>query len=355
MKAFPEIIAFLLVVFGLPGYAADLALNEVSRVASAVPASSPGGVLHAGADGNVYFFSTHRRTIYRVEPKTGSTFLIDLSVVPEFSTAAVSLMEDLAVDSSGQVFVPAIWHVQPKVPSAGFFVMSPQGKYVKTLVLKDFVGIRHFALDSAGNFHILGIDPGFYLGKTSQCRMMHKFTADGTRVSDYSPCPAGFSFGQSGNTRPGPDFDRLKSEVDRGRVWISANAIGQSLPISRGLRAFDANGVLLTETAVAAPVPGAGLLARGVNSSSMAADALWTPFVLRNGEFLFEWRTPASSKSGPLARYVSLHDAAGKALASASALPSGFVPALVNRDGLMVFVTIVGGNVGLVTASPSVQ
>ncbi len=178
--------------------------------------------------------------------------------------------------------------------------------------------------------------------------MRHKFTADGSRVSDYSPCPEGFNFGQSGNTRPGPDFDRLKSEVDLGRVWISATAIGQSLPISRSLRTFDANGALLAETGVAAPGPGAGLLARGVNSSSMAADALWAPFVLKNGEFLFEWRTLASSKSGPLARYVSLHDAAGKALASASALPSGFVPALVNRDGLMVFVTIVGGTVGLV-------
>jgi hypothetical protein len=60
--------------------------------------------------------------------------LIGTVAAPELNSATVSLVQDLAVDAAGRIFVPAIWHYQPKNAFAGFFAMSAQGVYLKTLV-----------------------------------------------------------------------------------------------------------------------------------------------------------------------------------------------------------------------------
>jgi hypothetical protein len=186
---------------------------------------------------------------------------------------------------------------------------------------------------------------------------MHEYSADGSRIGDYSPCASGFQFRRNGDARPGPDFDRLKLEVDRGQVWASQQVIAQLLPASRLMRAFNANGQLQKEVSIIAPSPGAGLDSQGVTSVSMAGDIAWNIFPAQNGRFLIEWRTPFSLRpSGPASRYLSLHDGTGAPAAYAGPLPSHFVPVASGGTGGVIFVTtLANGNIGFINMEPVAQ
>ncbi len=87
------------------------------------------------------------------------------------------LMSDLAIDTTGKVYIPAVWHeaagAQGKKFVSGLFVFGPTGGFSHTVRLEPPVAARRVALDGIGNLYVAGIDGDYFRGLAPACQMVH--------------------------------------------------------------------------------------------------------------------------------------------------------------------------------------
>jgi hypothetical protein len=298
--------------------AAELVIEPLGRLAFRLPSISYRANARSSA-GDFYFLSAQRIAIHRVSAVSSEVREIPLpEVVRAAATAGsrLTLPQDLSVDRSGYVYVPAIWREAPSRNLFGVFVYDPQGSYSRTIVLSPPAEIRHVAVDESGNLFVLGIDAKYFKGEVQQCFLVHKYSPAGRRLASLSPCPSGLDLRQpSGHT--GPGFRTLTQDVDRGRVWVQGGQVYHLLAYFRRVRLFSLDGKLLGEADLQPP---GGLGA--------AADTVWRIVLLSGGRFLVDWLHPQQSGgSAHNTRYLCLHDTQGRALSGAT--PEPWQPSLL--------------------------
>jgi len=325
----PLDLRLLLALLGLVGAlcASEIVMNHVSHRPLNVRPENLGGVTKRGSGGSTYFMSVVRGVVHRFGDNGEPIVSFQLEPPPESASAKVDFMEDMAIDSAGRIFVPAIFSRKPRGGSAVVIVYDAGGHYQRTIVLAPRANIRHLALDASGNIFVLGIDPGYFLGATNSCLLVHKYTPDGERVTAFSGCPI------APGERPiagGPQFEQLNFEVDRGSIWVKNGRLYQVLPASRVVRVFDTvTGVGLSETSLQLPGPGE------VSPSDVDSAVAWRVLPMGQHGYLVLWsgQWKAQSSMAPK-RFLSAHDEKGTALTPASYAPfSRGIPVAADVEG----------------------
>jgi hypothetical protein len=165
------------------------------------------------------------------------------------------LMSDLAIDTTGKVYIPAVWHeaagTQGKKFVSGLFVFGPTGGFSHTVRLEPPVAARRVALDDIGNLYVAGIDGDYFRGLAPACQMVHKYAPTGRRLSSFSPCPAG-GYGASVKDRM-QDFPKVSKEADQSHLWWHEGRLYYTLPLSLVLRVHDERGRQIEEVRLAPP------------------------------------------------------------------------------------------------------
>ena len=320
-------IAFI-ALGGRFGESRELTLRSTSERPTSLLFSEAGGVVQRGPGGAVYFLSTERRTVSIVAPD-GSVTRLALADIPE--RELTSLMEDLAVDHAGRLFIPAIWRYAPKRGAAGVYVFNAQGIYERTIEFATRTNVRHIAIDDSGAIFVLGVDPAYFRGIENNCFLIHKYTPDGKRVTAFSDCPVDLARGRQ---TAGPAWDELNLEVDRGQLWLSHNRLYQLLPSSHQIRIFDpVLGTAIGQVNLGTPAP-----------SEIEAEGrlVWRIVQAPNGRYVAQWslrQQPIRPEIMARRFVLGLHDAAGRNLSSADAFQSGetIVPLFANADGSVTF------------------
>jgi hypothetical protein len=277
---------------------AEFTIHRVSHYPLHIRPADLGGVVTYGPDAAVYFLHTGNAVVHRISDGDGALVRIPLEPAAESATAVVNLMADMAVDATGQMFIPAMWTRKPKGGGAGVLVYTAAGHYERTIVLAPQVNIRHLAMDPAGNIFVLGIDPSYYKGLSNLCLLIHKYAPDGTRISAFSGCPI-----PAGDRSLGPQWERLSFEVDRGSIWIQDGRLYHALPSSRAVRVFDPNtGIAIGETLFEPPP------VEGVEISASGTSDAWRVLPRGHDAYLVVWsvRTGVGRNN-----FVAAHDRKG--------------------------------------------
>jgi len=310
------------------GEAADLLVHAISEHTTSLLASEAGGVVRLGPAGIVYFLSVETNTVHTIAPN-GSTTRLALSSTPEGASA--SLMEDMAIDGTGRLFIPSIWRRAPGKGSAGILVFDSRGYYERTVEFVPRTNVRHIAMDEGGNIFVLGIDPAYYRGTAAACFLVHKYSPLGERIKAFSNCPADLA---KGRLTSGPAWDELNLDVDRGRLWLNGGRLYQLLSASHQIRVFDpASGVQVGQVELQAPVRDSG--------AGSGRQIVWRVVQAAGGEYLAQWSLPQGpSGGGANARSFAmvLHDSAGAGLSNpVSPAGEAMVPLFTNDDGTITF------------------
>jgi len=324
--------------------ASELIMQHVSHRTLNIRPTDVGGVVKRGPNGSTYFLSVTRGVVHRAGDGQESLVRIPLESPPESATARVNFMEDMAIDSAGRIFVPAIFTRTPKGGDAAVVVYDAGGHYQRTILLAPRANIRHLALDTSGNIFVLGIDPGYYRGGTNSCLLVHKYTPDGERVTAFSSCP--ITPGE--RDLSGPEWDRLSFEVDRGSIWIRNGRLYHVLPTSRVVREFDSvTGVGLSETSL--QLPRTGEVSLGDIDSAVA----WRVLPMGHG-YLVLWSAGTSTLR---TSFLSAHDAKGVAATPASRTPlsQGIPVATDARGQLFLLSRESDGTVGLLRSAVRIE
>jgi hypothetical protein len=328
------------------GEAAELLVHVISERATPLLAREAGGVVQLGPAGIVYFLSVESKTVHTIAPN-GSTVTLTLSPTPEGASA--SLMEDMAIDSAGRLFIPAIWRYAPKGGSAGIFVFDSRGYYERTIELAPRTNVRHIAMDEAGNIFVLGIDPAYYRRTADTCFLVHEYSPQGERLKAFSSCPADLA-----RTRQtsGPAWQELNLEIDRGRLWFSGGRLYQLLPASHQIRIFD--------PASGRPVGQVGLQSPVSASEGSPGPIVWRIVQVAEGQYLAQWSVPKGAANGAgVARSLGLvlHDKSGSSLSNPAHLTGeAMVPLFANGDGTITFaVGRPNGTIRLARSAVSLQ
>lgn len=315
--------------------AAELGFRALSDRPVALTPSELGGVVRRGPRGDIFFFSVERWTIHSVSENDSSIRRIALGPMPKDSSGVVDLMEDLVVDQSGRFFVPAIWTLRPRGGSAGVVVFGAAGRYERAIRLSPRTNVRHIAMGASGDLFILGIDPDYFRGLTNSCFLLHRYTADGNRLSSFSSCPPETSLAR---VVSGPQWERLNLEVDRGAVWLDGAYVYHLLPVSHRIRVFEeATGRLVREMLL--PPPGPAVPAGDELRSVGQLPLVWRALPLSDGRFFVHWMVrSAASRGETRSAVMAMHDAQGKEISAAQGLPwQKAVPIVSNDDGTVTF------------------
>ena len=273
-----------------------LKLHRLSQRTLNVRGNELGGVARRGLNRASYFFSVERHVVHRVSDDDSSLTRITLEPPPESAKATVQMMQDIAIDSSGRMFVPAIWHFSPRGGGAGVLVYGPDGRYERTISLTPRTNVRHLALDASGYLFVLGVDPEYFRGQVTTCFLVHKYTLDGRRVSAFSACP----LASGERSTSGQRWDDLNFEIDRGSLWVQAGRVYHVLPAAHVIRVFDGlTGTAIDETRLEEP-----RLSDALDNTRTGAVA-WRVLPVGAEDYLVLWSLKTST--GGRTRTLSAH------------------------------------------------
>lgn len=302
--------------------------HEVSKVDLVLPSDSITSVARSET-GDIYIYAASSKSIYHYSPQGALLNQFSVMAVPEASSAQqISFMPDVAADSRN-VYISAVWRNHPRETTAGVFVFDINRGYVRTIVTNPLVEVRHLAVDGNGSLFLLGIDPAYFHKDTNLCLLIHKFSPDGARLTAFSACPAG-NLRLPAGAAPGPDYAKLRQDVDLGSVWIQNGLVCHLLAGSHLLRVFDANGQQRQE--VRLQMPAVPAIVQPPDPTTAQRNLVSRVMPIRGGRYLVEWRhgeTTGGSQHN--IRVHSVHDAAG-GLASGPLQPTAHTVFLFSDD-----------------------
>jgi len=207
-------------------------------------------------------------------------------------------------------------------------VLNSEGAAQRVIPLVPPVDAARIALDDQGNVFVLGIDPDFFYNRASSCLLVHKYSSDGHRSVSFSEAPQAWNLRGRGNGHPGPDIGRLRTETDRGHLWVSDGLVCHLLPLSRTLRVFDSSGMLVREIRLQSP------------DTRSDRDLIWNLFPISDQHLLVDWVHEEPAEHGlTRGRHLCVHDSNGapiSALASWREVPGP--PIGCDRSGVCVLV-----------------
>lgn len=217
-------------------------------------------------DGVLYLYSSDPLTIVRRAP-SGPLSPIFPSGLP-VAALGQSLLDDFAVDSLGQFYMPAVWKDASRGFHSGVLVLDADGRYQRTVDFTAPINLPHIAVDKSGNIFALGIDARYYRGLTTDTSVLHRYTPFGVQSKAFSP--QAVSMGG-----PGDAGARAKHDIDRGILFIYGGQLYSVLTESRVLRVFDLEGEPVRQ--VTFSPPGSG------------GDYIWHLVPLAGGTYLIHW------------------------------------------------------------------
>ena len=196
-------------------------------------------------EGVLYLYSRDPLTILRKAPSATSS-LISPSALPA-TALSQSVLDDFAVDSQGQFYIPLIWKDSSRAVHSGVFVLDVDGRYQRTVEFTVPAELRRIAVDGSGNLFALGVDARYYKGLTMDTSVLHKYNPFGVLGTAFSP--QSIPMGGSG------ELDlRAKHDIDRGLLFIDGGLLYSILTESRVLRVFDLEGALVRQVSFSPPM-----------------------------------------------------------------------------------------------------
>ena len=238
-------------------------------------------------------------TILRKAPSATSS-LISPSALPA-TALSQSVLDDFAVDSQGQFYIPLIWKDSSRAVHSGVFVLDVDGRYQRTVEFTVPAELRRIAVDGSGNLFALGVDARYYKGLTMDTSVLHKYNPFGVLGTAFSP--QSIPMGGSG------ELDlRAKHDIDRGLLFIDGGLLYSILTESRVLRVFDLEGALVRQVSFSPPMS--------------RPDRIWHLALLADGTYLVHWvHSDAAGYTVNNTPYLSVHDGSGKALSPPTRAP----------------------------------
>ncbi len=304
------------------------------------------------ANGDVLLFSSRSAKVQRISPLLGGVHTFAATNISELEGMKVNWLDDIASTPDGSTLLPVIWRAAPRNTSFGLAVFDRNGAHRRMIRLQPPAEIRHFTTTPSGGFVVLGLDPAFFRRQTSQCLLLHEYAVDGSRIRSFSPCPEGLELLRPGQPQPGPGYQWLKDEVDRGKVWVESDRLYHLLPRSRSIRVFDLTGKMTRQIAMETPAFPATLRDTPSDARSDVADA----FMAGPGQIVALWsRIAEGGGRAARSRYLAIHNLAGKAITPA-ALPSREqMPIGSAASGSLLIIERLNGTYQLLTANPRIQ
>jgi hypothetical protein len=212
-----------------------------------------------------------------------------------------SVLDDLAVDSQGQLYIPVSWKDSSRAFHSGVYLLDADGRYQRTVEFTVPAEVRRIIVDNSGNLFALGVDARYYKGLTTDTSVLHKYTPFGVQGRAFSP--QAIPMGSSGERNT-----QAKHDIDRGLLFIGGGTLYSVLTESRVLRVFDLEGGLLKQ--VTFSPPGSG------------TDRIWHLAPLADGTYLIHWvHSEAAGSTVTNTPYLSVHDGSGKALSAPASAP----------------------------------
>ncbi|HLH32815.1 MAG TPA: hypothetical protein VKY31_16555, partial [Terriglobia bacterium] len=261
------------------------------------------------------------------ESTAGGMNQFPMPAIPELQDGIGQAVQDIALDSSGSIYVPILWRfVKKQNEGVGVVVLDTNGNFKKLISLHQRTEIRHMVVGSDGSLYVLGSDSAYFNRQTDTCYLLHKYTQDGDRVAAFSTCPdPGGNLRQPGTLVPGKGYDQLMHETQRGSVWLNGDSVFQLLPYAHEIREFSLSGAAKGKTVLDMP------------PNSQVGDIAFQVFPRTDGTRLVVWMhmevTGLNSISS--GKYMALHDGtSGRALSLAlPAVTGGIVPFVADSNG----------------------
>jgi hypothetical protein len=222
----------------------------------------------------------------------------EIPALPELTQDAGQAMQDIAVDSFGNVYVPMVWRYTKQDQGVGILVFGREGRLTRLVKLEPRTEARKLTIGGDGSLYVLGVDPGFFNRKIDECYLLHKYTPQGQRVVSFSSCPNVNTLRQTGTIRPGSGFARLIEETQRGSIWLKGETVYQLLPHSQEIRKFSTSGAF--QSSVVFDLPHAG------HPGDIALQA----FERNDGTFLVVWLRQEQTGTNTVSsgKYLAVHD-----------------------------------------------
>jgi hypothetical protein len=282
-------------------------------------------------NGHLVFRTADRWGIQVVDQTTGAVASHSLHSVPEGTAGSVEFGADFDVYDAGNFLIAGVWKEWKAGTNmrASVFIFTP-GKGFGPRQDLGFAGRpERIAALPEGGYVVLAVDPACVRQLESECFLLHKYSSRGERAASFSAIPTGLEPSQR-KVSPRETAARLRSETERGHLWVQDGQIFHILPVSRRLRVFNKDGHLVREAVLTAP-QSTGLLALHGLTSNLNAPQVWRAIARPDGTLLVTWLHIENAGGGQRrGEYFALHGPDGRPLTKA-ALPE-FRPAIPFRS-----------------------
>lgn len=275
-----------------------------------------------GPDESLYFFRPDPIALVRLEHGTLTPEEISISL-PKIDGAAngVILLDDLAIDATGNLLFPALWRGEPRDLHASMFLLSPKGEFSRRIDLTPKVEIRRVAVTIGGDIVIVGLDTTS--ASANRTHILHRYGIGGVRLNSFLP------FSESPEKT---SWDRnARGDIDRAIVWSNGAGITVVRPFAKRLEVVNPERAELRAIVLQVPE---------VEGLLTASSSIWHIVQLPDNRYLIHWVLSTGSGSAAITNrsFLALHDNMGRPISAATRQPwpSSF-PLYAGKDGSCYF------------------
>jgi hypothetical protein len=275
--------------------------------------------------GTVYSTINEKREVQALAIPGGQVRNLRLRDLPE-EVSHWQLGPEVAGDWSGYLYVAG--HSRElsfrEVPSSrllGVSVFKPDGRYSFQMSLMPSIEIMHMVVDDFGNLFALGVELESLYSPFSPCSMVHKYSRQGTRLTEFSSCPPADD-ARPVDQSPGRLLSSRENDARSGQLFFYDGFLYHVMFPLRTIRVFEASGRLVRELRLDPPRTDAPASTNSLELQASSRDEVTHVVVLRGGRFLVEWAHVEHTNSGSnKLLYLRIHDGDGRILTRAGVAP----------------------------------